>query len=65
MKNASLLPSMDLVMTGPQDPSILTASKSMGPGTLKGDDVLLGTSWWLQVALAAGLGLSLWWFLTA
>lgn len=65
MKSSSLLPSADLIMTAPQDPSLLTGSKSI---PLEGSDQLpplMGSGWWLQVGLAAGLAWSLWWFLSA
>ena len=64
MKGASLLPSADLLMTGDHDPSILTAGKS---ATLpKGTNLppVFDLSWWGQVALAAAMALSLWWFVT-
>jgi serine/threonine protein kinase len=65
MKSSSLLPSADLIMTAPQDPSLLTGSKSI---PLEGSDQLpplMGSGWWLQVGLAAALAWSLWWFLSA
>ena len=65
MRGAVLLPSADLVMTTPQDPSILTGSKSIIPEAVDTLPPILGAGWWVQVALAAGIALSLWWFLTA
>ena len=64
MKGVSLLPSAELMMTGDQDPSILTDSKSVMPPTETMLPPVLGIAWWLQATLAAGLALSLWWFLT-
>lgn len=64
MKGTSLLPSADLLVTGDQDPSILTPSKS---ATMpKGPDLppVFGLFWWGQVALAAAVALSFWWFVT-
>lgn len=65
MRGTVLLPSADLVMTTPQDPSILTGSKSVIPQTGPELPPVFGAGWWLQVALAAGIALSLWWFLSA
>ncbi len=64
MKGTSLLPSAELMMTGDQDPSILTDSKSVLPITETSLPPVLGVSWGLQVALAAGIVLSFWWFVT-
>ena len=65
MRGTVLLPSADLVMTTPQDPSILTGSKSVIPETGPELPPVFGAGWWIQVALAAGIALSLWWFLSA
>ena len=65
MRGTVLLPSADLVMTTPQDPSILTGSKSVIPETGPALPPVFGAGWWIQVALAAGIALSLWWFLSA
>ena len=65
MKGTLLLPSADLVMTTPQDPSILTGSKSLIPEADPALPSVFGPGWWVQVALATGLALSVWWFLSA
>jgi serine/threonine protein kinase len=64
MKGTSLLPSADLVMTGDQDPSILTGSKSFVPDGERELPPAFGAGWWTQVALVAGITLSFWWFIT-
>jgi serine/threonine protein kinase len=64
MKGTSLLPSADLVMTGDQDPSILTGSKSFVPDGERELPPAFGAGWWTQVALVAGIALSFWWFIT-
>ncbi len=65
MRGTVLLPSADLEMTTPQDPSILTGSKSLIPDTEVDLPSVFDAGWWVQAGLAAGLALSLWWFLTA
>jgi serine/threonine protein kinase len=68
MQGVSLLPSADLEMTTPQDPSILTGSKSFIPAGSPNDHYLgpvMGPGWWLQALLSLGIALSLWWFLAA
>lgn len=65
MKGTVLLPSADLVLTTPQDPSILTGSKSLIPEANAELPPVFEPGWWVQAALAAGLALSLWWFITA
>jgi len=64
MKGTSLLPSADLLITGDQDPSILTGSKSFGPAGRPDLPPAFGAKWWTQVALVAGIALSFWWFIT-
>lgn len=65
MKSSALLPSVDLVLTAPQDPSLLTGSKSIPVGSSDDLPPLVGPGWWVQLVLATGLALSLWWFLSA
>lgn len=65
MKSSSLLPSVDLILTAPQDPSLLTGSKSVPVASSDELPPLIGSGWWLQLVLAGGLALSLWWFLSA
>jgi serine/threonine-protein kinase len=65
MKGESLLPSADLEMSAAQDPSLLTGGKSLVPTAPPALPPVMGVSWWLQLALACGLALSLWWFLSA
>ena len=65
MKTASLLPSADLVMTGPEDPSILTGSKTVIPDENHNRMPAVDAAWWVQVLLSAGVMLSLWWFISA
>ena len=64
MKGTSLLPSADLLMTGDQDPSILTGSKSFVPEGERPLPPAFGAGWWTQVALVAGIAVSFWWFIT-
>jgi serine/threonine protein kinase len=64
MKGTSLLPSAELMMTGDQDPSILTGSKSLLPLTETSVPSVLSMSWGLHAVLAAGVVLSFWWFVT-
>ena len=62
MKGASLMPTANVMVTDDQDPSILTDSK-IGP---------ISRSWgragdrsaWIQWALAFGIAVSFWWFVT-
>ena len=62
MKGASLMPSANVMVTDDQDPSILTDSKigRIGRSWWGADD----RSAWIQWALAFGIAVSFWWFVT-
>ena len=62
LRGSVLLPSADLVMTSPQDPSLLTASKSIRSAGLKRR---LGRDSARQALLFFALALALWWFISA
>ena len=63
MKHTPLLPCVDIDITEPQDPSILTGSKTAYVEA-SSPRVDIGPEWWIQFILAIGVVVSLWWFIS-